>query len=192
MSTITGNIEQMLRYLDLNTMANALDGIVRSPKVQDLDTMEIIHEMVAAEFDERNARNTKALLRLARLAAAQADIEKTDFHPKRELNQNFIRQLSSCEYIADRKNVYILGYSGSGKSFFAQALGVEACRNQYRTKYLPDSQAFLEEMEHLKVTDMLMSMTFLGGGADKKLDFSMILDQDSCDTQEGFSLPRTF
>lgn len=48
MSTITGNIEQMLRYLDLNTMANALDGIVRSPKVQDLDTMEIIHEMVAA------------------------------------------------------------------------------------------------------------------------------------------------
>ena len=33
---------------------------------------------------------------------------------------------------------------------------------------------------------------FLGGGADKKLDFSMILDQDSGDTQEDFSLPRTF
>lgn len=30
------------------------------------------------------------------------------------------------------------------------------------------------------------------GGADKKLDFSMILDQDSGDTQEDFSLPRTF
>ncbi|MPM42358.1 hypothetical protein SDC9_89023 [bioreactor metagenome] len=30
------------------------------------------------------------------------------------------------------------------------------------------------------------------GGADKKLDFSMILDQDSCGTQEGSALPRTF
>ena len=39
-----------------------------------------------------------------------------------------------------------------------------------------------------------ITVTHMGavGGADKKLDFSMILDQDSGDTQEDFSLPRTF
>ena len=109
--------------------------------------------MVSSEFDMKNSKNTKALLRLARLGSTQADLDKTDYHPKREINEGFIRQLRTCEYIADRKNVYILGYSGSGKSFFAQALGIEACRSQYRTKYLRDTQGFLEDLELLKATD---------------------------------------
>jgi hypothetical protein len=40
--------------------------------------------------------------------------------------------------------------------------------------------------------DDSVTTVFSSGGADKKLDFSMILDQDSDDTQEGFFLPRTF
>ncbi|NCB72340.1 MAG: hypothetical protein EOM45_11270 [Clostridia bacterium] len=153
MSKTTENIEQMLQYLDLHMMATTLDSIVRSSRFQDMDVIEILQEMVASEFDAKNAKSTRALLRLARLASSQADLDKADYHPKRELNQSFLKQLKSCEYIADRKNIYILGYSGSGKSYFAQALGIEACSKQYRTKYLRDTQGFIEDLELLKSSD---------------------------------------
>lgn len=153
MSKTTENIEQMLQYLDLHMMSTTLDSIVRSSRFQDMDVIEILQEMVASEFDAKNAKSTKALLRLARLASSQAGLDKADYHPKRELNQSFLKQLKSCEYIADRKNIYILGYSGSGKSFFAQALGIEACSKQYRTKYLRDTQGFIEDLELLKSSD---------------------------------------
>jgi DNA replication protein DnaC len=49
-------------------------------------------------------------------------------------------QLATCAYIADRRNVIILGATGSGKTYISSALGMAACRRFFSVKYirLPD------------------------------------------------------
>ncbi len=44
--------------------------------------------------------------------------------------------LGSCRYIADARNVIIMGAAGSGKSFVACALGMEACKQSYSVRFV--------------------------------------------------------
>lgn len=80
--------------------------------------------------DEIERRENKQLL--LRLSKSRLDGTKTmetfdfKFHPK--LPVALIRELSLCEFIAKKQNIFILGPSGVGKSHLAQAPGHQACR----------------------------------------------------------------
>ena len=64
----------------------------------------------------------------------------------RKLNRSLIQRLATCEYIAEHRNIFITGATGSGKSYLACAFGMEACKQYYNTKYvrLPDLLIDLE------------------------------------------------
>ena len=51
-----------------------------------------------------------------------------------------MNELATCRYISENKNVVLQGYTSSGKTYLGCALGKEACRQHYRTRYirLPD------------------------------------------------------
>ncbi|MGI6627888.1 MAG: ATP-binding protein [Bacillota bacterium] len=55
---------------------------------------------------------------------------------RRELNRDQLLMLGSCRYIADARNVIIMGAAGSGKSFVACALGMEACKQSYSVRFV--------------------------------------------------------
>ncbi len=80
--------------------------------------------------DEIERRENKQLL--LRLSKSRLDTTKTmetfDFKFHSKLPVALIRELSICEFIAKKQNIFILGPSGVGKSHLAQALGNEACR----------------------------------------------------------------
>ena len=58
----------------------------------------------------------------------------------RTLNQEAVSELMTCQYIHSNHSIVLQGYTGSGKTFLACALGKEACRQQIKTRYirLPD------------------------------------------------------
>lgn len=51
-----------------------------------------------------------------------------------------ISRLATCEYIAENRNVFITGATGSEKTYMACAFGMEACKQYFTVKYvrLPD------------------------------------------------------
>ena len=57
-----------------------------------------------------------------------------------------IERLATCEYIMEHRNIFITGATGSGKTYMVCALGVEACKQRFKTKYvrLPDLLLALE------------------------------------------------
>lgn len=65
------------------------------------------------------------------------DIDYTSEH---KLNRSLLNRLATSEYITEHRNLFITGATGSGKSYLACALGMEACKQYYNTKYvqLPD------------------------------------------------------
>jgi DNA replication protein DnaC len=63
-------------------------------------------------------------------------LETFDLSAVPELDIRLLRELISCEYIRDRRNVIFLGGSGTGKTHMATGLGLEACKNNYRTRFV--------------------------------------------------------
>ncbi len=80
--------------------------------------------------DEVERRDNKQLAR--RLSKSGLDPQKTlesfDFSFNPRIHQPTIRELATCQFIAQKDNVFFAGPSGVGKSHLAQALGHEAAR----------------------------------------------------------------
>jgi DNA replication protein DnaC len=91
--------------------------------------------LVDAEVLSRENRKLTRYLKEAKLRIAQACLEDIDYAPRRELDRPLIRQLATCQWIVEHRNVLITGATGVGKTYVACALGHQACRRGYRTLY---------------------------------------------------------
>jgi len=61
----------------------------------------------------------------------------------RTFNRDTVNELSACNFVANNQSIVLQGYTGSGKTFLACAIGKEACRRHISTKYIrmPDMLA---------------------------------------------------
>jgi DNA replication protein DnaC len=89
------------------------------------------------------------LTKRAKLRHPEADIRKLELVEERKLNRALIAELASCGFMERCDNLVLMGFSGTGKNYFACALGKEACRQRMRTLYIrvPD----LEELRRAQV-----------------------------------------
>ena len=75
-------------------------------------------------------------MRAANFDSPRACIEDLEYRPDRGLDKSLIARLSTCNYIQVRRNLMILGASGSGKTWIVCAFGVSAARSFYNTRYI--------------------------------------------------------
>lgn len=101
--------------------------------------------LVDAEYSNRIRNRRARLLKSAKLEQPHARIEEINYESGRNLDRRLINQLATCRYIDEYNNVFLIGATGSGKTYLACALGYEACQNDLSTMFvrLPD---FLMEM----------------------------------------------
>ena len=102
--------------------------------------------LVDAECDSRHNNNIKRLIKNAKFSDPSAFLGNIDYLPDRHLNRDLLESLADNEYIRQGLNVILIGATGSGKSFIANALGVNACQSGYKTRYirLPELFSALE------------------------------------------------
>lgn len=130
---------------------------------------ELLHSEKDSRYDKRIARKIKE----SELSQPTARLENIDYRPDRKIEKSRIDSLRDNHYIAHAINILISGATGSGKSFLANALGVNACESSlkvhyYRTNQLlntceihkrqNDLYAFLNSLESL---DLLILDDFL-------------------------------
>ncbi len=128
--------KRKLRELGLEELIQALDdqdrqATIYTPMSFD-DRLDIA---VDYTYTRKMVAKAKRLLRYAKLRYPNADVT-TIYYEGRDLNRNQILELSTGKYFYNSQNIIINGYTGSGKTHLACALGKEACRHQYRTKYV--------------------------------------------------------
>jgi DNA replication protein DnaC len=133
------NTVMKLHEMKLSGMAEALDIQMRDKDFEQLSFEERFGLIVDAEHSKRQNNRITRLIKDAGYVI-NACIEDIEYHEDRKIDRNLIKRLSTCNYIHSRQNVIILGPTGSGKSFLANALGMAASRMRISVRYakLPD------------------------------------------------------
>ena len=133
-STINKLIE-----MRLSSFADAFRTQISDPKMNEVPFEDRIGMLVDIEYSTRKSNRLRRLIKNAEFDQPQASVMDIDYTAGRKLNKDLIRRLSTCEY-KEHRNLFITGATGSGKSYFACAFDMEACKQYLNTKYvrLPD------------------------------------------------------
>ena len=124
-----------LKDLKLSAMSRELDTSLRQAKDNGVGYEDLLIDLTRLEIASRAANRLKRRIHEARFPLLKP-LETFDLSAVPELDIRLFRKLVTCEYIREHRNVIFLGKSGTGKTHMATALGLEACKNNYRTRFV--------------------------------------------------------
>jgi DNA replication protein DnaC len=135
---------EKMKKMRMNHMAELLNDMQSNKEVSSLTFDEQVGLLVDTEWDYRQNHKSQLLSKKAGFNDPGACVEGIDYRPERNIDKAMIYRLSTCDYVKARQDVLILGKTGVGKSYIAQALGNSACRNRITTRYTSLSDLFDE------------------------------------------------
>ena len=124
-----------LKALKLSTMARNLEALFRQARESGIDYEEFLIELTTAELQARGESRLARRIREAKFPLLKP-METFDLNAVPELDIRLFRDLAGSGYIHEKRNVIFLGRSGAGKTHMATALGLEACGNNFRTRFV--------------------------------------------------------
>lgn len=129
-----------LIQMRMSAMADAFMAQLSDPRMKEVSFEDRFGMLVDIEYTQRKNNSLNRIIKNADFEKKNAAVGEINYEAGRTLNKELIERLATCEYIRDRRNVFITGATGSGKTYLSCALGSEACRQYYSTKFvrLPD------------------------------------------------------
>jgi DNA replication protein DnaC len=137
-------LQPRLRQLKLSGMRDAIGARAEEARTRALDPLEFLVLLLDDELVRREADGVTRRIRQARFDEV-CDLRDFDWSYNPELPKARLWELASGRYLDEKASVVLCGPTGVGKSFVAQALGVEACRQQRSVLFVKTS-AFLTDL----------------------------------------------
>jgi DNA replication protein DnaC len=138
-----------MRAMNLASMADDFASQLLDKNFERMSFEERFGLLIDGEWTRRENNRLGRLIKNAKYAIGGACVEDIDYST-REIDRKLIARLSTCNYIHDRRNLVILGPTGGGKTYLANALGMAASRKKLSVQYC-------------KTTDLLAELAVLGG-----------------------------
>lgn len=128
-------VQHNLKALNLTNMARNLEQLLRQARDGGIDYGQFLLELTELELRIRSENSEKRRLKEAKFPLLKP-LEAFDFEAVPELDKRLVRDLATGDYLKDRRNLILMGKSGTGKTHLATALGIEACRQSKRVRFV--------------------------------------------------------
>ncbi len=128
-------VQHNLKALNLTNMARHLEQQLRQARDGGIDYGQFLLELTELELRIRSENSEKRRLKEARFPLLKP-LETFDFEAVPELDKRLVRDLAAGDYLKGHRNVILMGKSGAGKTHLATALGIEACRQSKRVRFV--------------------------------------------------------
>lgn len=128
-------LDQNLKELKLSIMLRSYSGLVRQAQESGLSYEEFLLSLTEMEIQTRGENRLKRKIKEARFPLLKT-FETFNFDAATGLDRRLIRELMSGQYLVHHRNVIFIGKSGTGKTHMATGLGVEACRQGKRVRFI--------------------------------------------------------
>ena len=158
MSISSNDIVLMLDDLELTVSAIRLKELLESPEISNYSAQQLLREVITPQHVETMNKRYETNLRFSKLINRNARIEKLKTGNGRIYNDEVVQQVLTFKFIPDGLNVGIYGKTGAGKSYLMSAVCDEACRQNYRCKFL-DYSDLLDELLVLSLSGNLEKYT---------------------------------
>lgn len=156
-----------MKELKLFGMYNTFKASLENYGRNNMTIDKFVNMLVCNEWDERFNRHVLHLIKSAGFRFP-ASIEEIDYSVERGLDKNLIERLADLSFIKERKNIFITGSAGTGKTYIASALGYCACQKDLRVIYASTSRLMgtlkaskaagkiLRDLKRIQRTDLLI------------------------------------
>jgi DNA replication protein DnaC len=122
-----------MNELKLYGMKAAYDEIISTAVKRSYDPQRVVGDFVSAEISEKQARSIKYQITIAKLPLAR-DIDDFVFDGT-PINQTLVRDLARGDFLAQQRNVVLVGGTGTGKTHLAIALARACIRGGARGRF---------------------------------------------------------
>ena len=132
-----------LKRLRLKGIIEALECQLKNPESVNLLFEERLALLVDNEIGLRERRRLQTRLKNAKLKH-QAYMPDVTYESARKLDRSLFMSFENCRWIEEHKNILIMGSTGTGKSYLAEALAHNACMKGYTVRRVQCPRLFHE------------------------------------------------
>jgi DNA replication protein DnaC len=147
------SLREHLKALKLSSMASGIETHLRQAKESGIGYDEFLLDLATTELQVRAENRLTRRIRDAKFPLLKP-VETFDLNAVPDLDMRLFRDLCGCNYIKEHRNVIFLGGSGTGKTHMATALGIEACKANYRTRFISGYGLVNELLETRETRDL--------------------------------------
>jgi DNA replication protein DnaC len=122
----TAIAKNLMAEMKLLGMFAAFDQSVSDATRDQTSYTEFLDTLLQAEADYRQERKTGYRIKAAKFTLRPA-FEDIDFTASRSISKAQIKELYGMQWLTEGRPVLLIGQTGVGKTFIAQATGLHAC-----------------------------------------------------------------
>ena len=126
-------ILDLMGSLKLYGMRSAYDEVMAAGIKRQHEPPRIVGDLLQSAIAEKQARSIRYQLTIAKLPLAK-DIEQFDFTDT-PINEGLVKDLATGNFVADQRNVVLIGGTGTGKTHLAIAIARALIRGGTRGRF---------------------------------------------------------
>jgi DNA replication protein DnaC len=131
----TAVAKNLMAEMKLLGMLASFDRTLSEATRDKVSYTELADALLQAEADYRQERKTGYRIKVAKFALRPA-FEDIDFTAKRSLSKAQIKELYGLQWLKEGRPLLLVGQTGVGKTFLAQAAGLHACASGKSVLYM--------------------------------------------------------
>lgn len=189
-------MKKLIQEMKFQGMAEILDKTIAAAIEEKWDYSEFLDTLLQKEYDWREEQRSKRRIHAAKFRIRPA-FEDFDFTASRSVTKAQVKEIYNLKWIEQGRPLLLVGQTGVGKTFLAQAAGLHACQQKRSVLFL-NITTWMENLQlarttgsYLKYRDKIAKPDLLIIDDFGMRKLSSIEAQDLCEILEERSMGKS-